>query len=57
MFANLIRGSVAALVVVTGLVSSAFGAGFDVNATITNPRHCVLGLNKEPSRSSTTTGH
>jgi hypothetical protein len=35
MFANFIRSSVAALVVVTGLVSSAFGAGFDVNATIT----------------------
>lgn len=35
MFANLIRGSVAALVVVSGLVSSAFAAGVDVNATIT----------------------
>lgn len=35
MFANLIRGSLAALVVVTGLVSSAFAGGFDVNATVT----------------------
>ncbi|WP_422376925.1 YHS domain-containing (seleno)protein [Roseibium sp.] len=35
MIANLIRGSVAAFVIVTGLVSSAFGAGFDVNATVT----------------------
>ncbi|MBN9671187.1 YHS domain-containing (seleno)protein [Roseibium aggregatum] len=35
MFANLIRSSIAAAVVVTGLVSSAFGAGVDVNATVT----------------------
>ncbi|MEP1933142.1 MAG: YHS domain-containing (seleno)protein [Roseibium sp.] len=35
MFASLIRSTVAAAVVVTGLVSSAFGAGVDVNATIT----------------------
>ncbi|WP_299480939.1 YHS domain-containing (seleno)protein [uncultured Roseibium sp.] len=35
MLKNLIRGSVAALVVVSGLVSSAFAAGFDVNATVT----------------------
>jgi YHS domain-containing protein len=35
MFANLIRGSLAALVVVTGLVSNAFAGGFDVNTTIT----------------------
>lgn len=35
MLKNMIRGSVAALVLVSGLVSSAFGAGFDVNATIT----------------------
>ncbi len=35
MIKDLIRSSVAALVVVTGLVSSAFSAGFDVNATIT----------------------
>ncbi|MCV0428265.1 MAG: hypothetical protein K5905_22645 [Roseibium sp.] len=35
MFKNLVRGSIAALVVVGGLVSSAFGAGFDVNATVT----------------------
>ena len=35
MLKNLIRGSVAAFVVVTGLVSNAFGADFDVNATIT----------------------
>jgi len=35
MFANLIRGSLAAFVVVTGLVSNAFAAGFDVNATVT----------------------
>ncbi|MEM5582215.1 MULTISPECIES: YHS domain-containing (seleno)protein [unclassified Roseibium] len=35
MIANMVRGSIAALVIVTGLVSSAFGAGFDVNATVT----------------------
>jgi YHS domain-containing protein len=35
MIANLVRGSIAALVVVTGLVSSAFAAGVDVNATVT----------------------
>ncbi|TYC52277.1 hypothetical protein FMN50_18160 [Rhodobacterales bacterium] len=35
MFANLIRSSIAAAVVVTGIVSSAFGAGVDVNATVT----------------------
>lgn len=35
MLANLIRGSLATLVVVTGLVSNAFAAGFDVNATVT----------------------
>ena len=35
MLKNMIRGSVAALVLVSGLVSSALGAGFDVNATIT----------------------
>ena len=35
MFANMIRGSLAAIVVLTGLVSNAFGAGFDVNATVT----------------------
>lgn len=35
MIANLVRGTLAALVVATGLVSSAFGAGFDVNATVT----------------------
>ena len=35
MFKHLVRGSIAALVVVGGLVSSAFGAGFDVNATVT----------------------
>lgn len=35
MFKNLIRSSVAALVVTAGLVSSAFAAGNDVNATVT----------------------
>ncbi|MCX2722196.1 YHS domain-containing (seleno)protein [Roseibium salinum] len=35
MLANMIRSSAAALVVVGGLVSSAFGAGVDVNATVT----------------------
>ncbi|MEP3045874.1 MAG: YHS domain-containing (seleno)protein [Roseibium sp.] len=35
MFSNLIRSTVAAAVVVTGLVSSALGAGVDVNATVT----------------------
>lgn len=35
MFNKLIRGSAAALVVLTGLISSAFAAGVDVNATIT----------------------
>ncbi|GAA0772932.1 YHS domain-containing protein [Roseibium denhamense] len=35
MFANLIRGTVAAAVVAGTLVSSAFAAGVDVNATVT----------------------
>lgn len=35
MFANLIRGTIAAAVVTTGLIANAFGAGFDVNATVT----------------------
>jgi len=35
MISSLIRGSIASAVVLTGLVSSALGAGFDVNATVT----------------------
>lgn len=35
MFSRLIRGSMATAVVFSGLISSALGAGFDVNATVT----------------------
>lgn len=35
MIKNMVRGTLAAIVVATALVSNAFSAGFDVNATIT----------------------